>query len=348
MPRVRPTQLSPREQLPRRWQVRVDDYVTGLSFSSDGGSLAVATAAGSVAVLDAGGGGIQHAFAAHGHGAMNVAFHPRRPLLASGGQDGVARLWQLGGDAAPIELSGDAQWVEHLAWSPDGDLLVTASGRHARVWKPGGGAVTRVGPHASTISGIAWSRGGDRFAASCYGGVSIWSARAGKLLRTLEWKGSLLSVAWSPSGNYVACGCQDASVHFWRLTTGEDSQMSGYPQKVEALAFDARGDWLATGGGVDIAVWDLRGPGPEGREPVQLSTHRKPVRALAFARTALASGGDDGLVCLWRPSRSDARLAFALHDAGISRLAWHPDGTCIAVGDADGTVTLWDTQSFLP
>ena len=80
---------------------------------------------------------------------MAVAFHPRRPLLATGGQDGVGRLWQLDGDAPPVELEGDAQWLEHLAWSPDGELLVTASGRLARVWKAGGAAVTSVGPHAS-------------------------------------------------------------------------------------------------------------------------------------------------------------------------------------------------------
>jgi len=344
---VRAAKLSPREQIPRRWYRRVDDYVTGLSFSGDGAQLAVASASGNVHLLDAQDGEVRRELAAHSHGAMNLAFHPRRPLLATGGQDGVARLWQIDGDAAPVALEGDAQWVEHVAWSPDGDLLVTASGRHARVWKPSGAAVTRVGPHASTISGLAWSRGGDRFAAACYGGVSIWSARAGKRLRALEWKGSLLSVAWSPGGNYVACGCQDASVHLWRLTTGEDSQMNGYPQKVEALAFDARGEWLATGGGADITVWDLRGPGPEGREPVQLSTHSKPVRALTFAHTALVSGGDDGLLCLWRPSRSDARLAFGLHDAGIGRIAWHPDGTCVAVGDADGGVALWDVRPFL-
>jgi WD40 repeat protein len=345
--RVTAVRVPPREQLPPRWRTRADDYVTGLSFSGDGALLAVADASGAVHVLGAGDGQVRRTLAAHDHGVMSLAFHPRRPLLATGGQDGVGRLWQLDADRPPVELGGDAQWVEHLAWSPDGDLLVTASGRVARVWKAGGAAVTRVGPHTSTISGVAWSRGGDRFAASCYGGISIWSARAGKRLRTLEWKGSLLSVAWSPGGNYIACGCQDASVHLWRLTSGEDSQMHGYPQKVEALTFDAKGDWLATAGGVDIAVWDLRGAGPEGREPVQLGAHSKPVRALTFARAGLASGGDDGMLCLWRPGRGDALLAFARHDAGISRLAWHPDGTCIAAGDADGGVALWDLHSLV-
>ena len=54
----------------------------------------------------------------------------------------------------------------------------------------------------------------------------------------------------SPDGGIVACGSQDNSVHFWRRSTGQDSEMFGYPGKPSALAFDDTGTLLATGGGV--------------------------------------------------------------------------------------------------
>lgn len=321
--------------------------MTALDFSGDGRELAVASASGRVHVLDVQDGEVCHDLAAHRHGALAVAFHPREPLLATAGQDGVARLWSIGADAESIDLAGDAAWVEHLAWSPGGEALVTTSGRFARLWRPSGAQIARIGPHASTISGLAWGRNRDCFAVACYGGVSIWSGRTGKPLRRLEWKASMISVAWSSTSNYLACGCQDGSVHLWWLTTGDDLEMGGYPLKVEPLAFDARGEWLATGGGVDVAVWDLRGDGPAGRTPALLRAHRAPVRALSFARTLLVSGASDGLLCLWRPERDDRLLAFAVHDAGLTRLAWHPNGTCLAAGDADGGVSLWDVPPRL-
>lgn len=55
----------------------------------------------------------------------------------------------------------------------------------------------------------------------------------------------MLSIAFAPDGRTVA-GCQDHSVHFWRVASGKDAQMCGYPAKPRQISFSWDGRWLAT------------------------------------------------------------------------------------------------------
>lgn len=162
-----------------------------------------------------------------------------------------------------------------------------------------------------------------------------------KPVRTLAWQGSSLVARWSPSGRFIATGDQDATVHFWIVKTGQDLQMSGYPRKVRELAWSAKGRLLATGGGNEVTVWDCSGRGPAGSRPLTLPGHEAVVTAIEFQRHGewLASGGADGRVVLWSPSRA-RKLVGAIQMSPVSQLAWSPDDKDLAVGSATGAVSL--------
>ena len=55
----------------------------------------------------------------------------------------------------------------------------------------------------------------------------------------------------------------------------------------------------------------------------------------------MASGGEDGLLALWLPSRQQGALALVKHAAAVSQLAWASDDKRLAVGHADGSVLLY-------
>ncbi|MBL8222792.1 MAG: PD40 domain-containing protein, partial [Bryobacterales bacterium] len=61
----------------------------------------------------------------HDQSALTLAWHPSRSELATGGQDGVVRLWGFDSvvERAVLPVAERGSWVEHLAWSPDGRFL---------------------------------------------------------------------------------------------------------------------------------------------------------------------------------------------------------------------------------
>lgn len=326
------------------WRGRLGDYPRALAWSPFGDRLVVGDAAGTLIGFEAATGAVAWSTQAHDDAILALAVHPRRPVLATAGQDGRGRLWDLDGQASPRLLTGDAAWVEHLAWSASGDWLASASGRHLRIWTLEGELVARTPAHASAISGIHWC-GEEEIASACYGRVSFWDPASGDLREQLDWKGSLISLAVSPDGAIVACGSQDRTVHFWRRRSGEDSMMSGYPYKPAAIDFDASARLLATSGAEYATVWSFSGARPEGSTPEILEGHSEPITHLCFAhvRRRLATGAADSLVLIWDlDAEGRGRLVGgAPATAPVERLAWRGDDQALAAIDAAGGVTVW-------
>ena len=50
-------------------------------------------------------------------------------------------------------------------------------------------------------------------------------------------EGVKFALAWSPDAKYIATGEQDSTVHFWRVKSGADAQMWGFPTKVLQLSW---------------------------------------------------------------------------------------------------------------
>jgi hypothetical protein len=57
----------------------------------------------------------------------------------------------------------------------------------------------------------------------------------------------------------------------------------------------------------------------------------------------LASGGEDGLVALWQPSKQQGTLALARLASAASQLEWSADDQRLAIGTAEGGVALYTT-----
>jgi len=358
-------------QLSLLWGADIGEHVIALAWSTGAPRLAAAAVGGPITLFELDG-RVAGRLAGHDFGTAALAWRPGTPVLASAGQDGKIRLWDCAADGGRelLALAGGAAWVERLAWRPDGALLASAAGRKLRVWTPDGALVREFAAHASTIADIAWVTPAfipaelrpaqPVLVAAAYGGITLWSPEQAEPLARFEWKGSSLVLAPSPDGRYIATGDQDASVHFWIVVDGHDLQMWGYPTKVRELSWDPTARYLATGGSSSVTVWDCGGAGPEGTRPKVLDWHTDTVSAVAFqqrsagyqpalrdgtAQALLASGGLDARLALWRAEKSrKAPLAMAEMAAPVSQLVWSPDDTCLAAGDAAGSVQLYGVR----
>ncbi len=92
-----------------------------IAFNAEGDRLGVITADGGVSLWELPAGKLLVSFPAHQGDGYAVAFHPRQPIVATGGQDGKLRLWSLAGGAVHTETPGG--WVRAVAFDPGGTRL---------------------------------------------------------------------------------------------------------------------------------------------------------------------------------------------------------------------------------
>ncbi|WP_163668915.1 NB-ARC domain-containing protein [Adonisia turfae] len=71
------------------------------------------------------------------------------------------------------------------------------------------------------------------------------------------------------------------------------------------------------------------------------------TRAVAFGPCGqrLASGGEDGKVCLWDWKNGQCLATFTNHRYAVWSVAFNPDGNILASGAADGEIRLWDLET---
>lgn len=339
--------LKTRPALKSTWQATLGGHV--ISVASTREAIAAAIADGPIILLDATSGRRLAEFDGHRNGCSQVAW--RNPeTLASAGCDGLVRIWnpQLGTETLTLEAGAD--WVERVAWSPSGQYLACAAGRHLRIWDfnhPSHPSLS-FPAQQSTIADIAWKPGHENILASCgYNGLAFWSPTSTEPIRKFDWKGSMLALSWSPDGKYIATGNQDSTIQFWNIASAKELHMSGYRAKIRELSWDCTSRFLATGGSATAVVWDCSGKGPAGSKPLLLDFHSTLLTQLAFQHNGglLASGCSEGLLALWRVHK-ETILGTTHLGSAITQISWAPSNRRLAAATSAGLLAMFDATAI--
>ena len=349
MPDIRELGPQGRGMLHEGWSTEVADYVIVCGWALEGNAFLVGDAAGGLYAFEGKSGTtLWHRKEVHEGGLLAMSIHPDGDIFATAGQDGRVLIWKSKEGESNKALELGKGWVEHLQWSPDGQFLAVVFSQYVYVFGADGEEHWRSDKHPSTVSAVAWSKSNE-LATACYGRVTFYDVIRDQVNQKLEWQGSLVSMVLSPDGDIVACGSQDNSVHFWRRSTAQDAEMTGYPGKPSQLAFDQTGMVLATGGGERITVWSFQGNGPEGTVPGELDLHIGAISSLAFSNrgSLLASGSRDGSVFVWLLQKNGhgEPLGGAFVGGRIEAIAWRPDDCALAAVNANGGINVWDFKN---
>jgi WD40 repeat protein/serine/threonine protein kinase len=311
--------------------------IAALAYSPDGQTIASAAIApqnpdvparlGEVKLWDAQRGTVRHTLrSADGTGFHSVAFHPRLPLLVTGGEDGVVRVWQGATGKEIRPLTGHKSAVQCVAFNPEGTLLVSAaSNGNLKLWD---------------------------FESVLKDGKEI------KPPQSLTGRtGAILSLAFSPDGHYLAYSGMDKTVRIWDVEAGIGYiTFRGHTGVVESVQFSPDGQQLVScsPAQAEVKVWDLtRHP-----EYGTLARTKTDVEGIAFHEDGrqLVSVTNKGKLQMWDAAsgllddeRELAVSAEPVEPAGILA-TFAPGGRRLAARCRENAsaVRVWDVDSGEP
>ncbi len=213
------------------------------------------------------------------------------------------------------------------------------------------------------VLGVAVSPDKSAVAASRGNQVHVYDAGSGAYIRSLidpqltaadkkPVKAAHLSLveslAYSPDGKYLASGSFQEVV-LWDAQTGTVRQrLTGFADRVVALAFSNNGKLLATGGGVptgdgEIKVFDVA----TGKLAVEIKNgHSDTVFGVAFSPDdkMLATCGADKFVKTFEIPSGKFVKSFEGHTHHVLGVGWKSDGKLLASAGADNVVKVWDFE----
>jgi WD40 repeat protein len=263
-------------------------------------------------------------FLGHTHRVRCVAFHPTKPLVATGSDDGTINLWQPRLNEPVATLRGHTEVVHTLAFLDGGELL-SAGRDDIRIWpaadEPEG--FLRQGTEAA-VSGdgryVATTGFGRRYPTDEPAkAVWLWDARTGELVREFApGKGELGSfevVAFSRDGRHLAGGSRSGlgggSITVWEAGTGKVANTIKVGDGVQRMAYHPDGKTLVAG-----------------TQPFEFNPQKRPPVTLRF----------------FDPATGKERAAVPLEADHLNSLAFNPAGSVLAVA-GDWGVKLLDGTS---
>ncbi len=313
-------------------------------------------------------------------GVLDLSFSPdgsTLAVLAASADQRKVFLW----DAAALMETGQAsktgksildEWAGSLAFSPDGQFLVTGSRNAFRLWdaasgEPQGDIIISESRYPTFATHLAFSPDGKllfalRTDGAETGPLVAWDLAQGKTTLTLEgFTHNVTSLAISSGGRFLAAGygLSKGSIALWELArdaigTKRLAEFTipdqDYATNVTSLAFSPDGKILAVGAGESIFLWDL--PALPGQEPVRLEgTAAGAVLCLAFSPDAkmlvAAYQTAQDSVIVWDLVQGKERYLLPVSNA--YQVGFSPRTSLFAVGSGGGgSVTVWDSASGEP
>ena len=280
---------------------------------SKGGELLAVGDGRDLEVLDARSGSVVHSWAgAHAKPILAVAFSPKGDEVASGGEEGAIRVWNVASNSPRLAIDAHNAPVHALAYSPDSRLLVSA-----------GGLMNTPGPEP------------DRR-------LRFWDTATGRLLNTRDLRAPTRWLGFSPDGKALFAVAYGApALRRLHPTTGEDMPLEGLqlpPGQSAAPAFDRQGARMVAG-----PVWDPR----SGKKIFDLKETyvARPYYVFTPDGSRIVGAFNDSTIGIWDAATGDRILRLSFQQA--LNLHFSPDGARL-FANAFAGIKVHDSRPAIP
>jgi WD40 repeat protein len=246
---------------------------------------------------------------------------------------------------------GDSQKQEDLVWevsySPDGEIIATASENDTvKLWSKEGKFLRNL-PHGDRVYGLSFSPDGKKIAtASQDGNVYLWNTD-GELLATFRGHGeSVYDTTFSPNGKIIVSASKDGTIKLWNQK-GELVKTIEGKREATGVSFSPDGSRMVSSSYDEedaVKVWEVGETGEEVRLLQTLQYQRGATKAIFSPDgKAIAAVGGEETIKLWS---SDGELLkiFRGHKGVVWAIAFSEDGKLLVSGGEDRTIKIWNVD----
>jgi hypothetical protein len=277
-------------------------------------------------------------------------YEKARSELASLGRD-VTSVdmgdWNLDRDARPplLDWAGDQSFVTELVFSPDGRFLESGgTAGSLKIWSTRDGRLVQVFSTGQSypLHAVPSADGTAAFFVSEYGNLWRWNGawageKVGEPVLIISDTTDARCVSASSDGKYLArCGFSMGL----ELLDARDGKIvrrfNSLGERVEAAVFFPDGKRLVSGSYTNVVkFWSIDSDEPE-RTVTLLNGSRRV--AVSPGGRIVAAAGDDKKIYLIEGDSGEVLRVCGGHMAGISALAFSPDGKTLLSGSWDWSI----------
>ncbi len=346
------------------------DAVRSLSFSPDGEMLVSGSAEGTIRLWKKDGAfwdavKLLRAFQGHSAAIWEVEFSPDDEIFASASMDKTVKLWRS--NAPPDEelqhdtlhISGNpptqvpplrthkghASGVQAIDFSPDGEIIATASDDQTiKFWSKDGKELRTFRGHSGAVWDINFSPDGKSIASLGAGNaIKLWQPNNIFFLPLLGHDAAVYAAAFAPDSKLVATASMDGTVKLWRV---DGTLLKTLKEGIGGLwdvAFSPDGQLIATAGEKTVKLWHK-----SGRFLGEIKAHKGVVYGISWSPDGkiIASASFDGTIKLWQPDGVLVRT-LKLDGSSFWDVAFSPDGEALAAVSSSGAIAIWKLDGTL-
>lgn len=228
---------------------------------------------------------------------------------------------------------------------PQSKSVALASGNRLRLVAEEGGAEVASVDLSHDVSRIALSVDGQLLACCGAGQVTVVSVKDLAARTPISCPGEIADLSWSACGRWLVTGCKDKALTLVDVQAGQSDRIVDFPDAVRAVEFSSGPDVLVAAGAFRVVGWEMPDL-PFGDHEGQTVETGKPgltlvdLIAIHPTRDLCAVSYANGLVVICRIGHPDEMLLREGIGAAVTALAWSDDGEHLAIGGADGSLSI--------
>ncbi|HEY0366645.1 MAG TPA: WD40 repeat domain-containing protein, partial [Pyrinomonadaceae bacterium] len=204
--------------------------------------------------------------------------------------------------------------------------------------------------HAGDINSVAFSPNGNLVVtASADGTARVWEAATGKTVGELRGhSNSVNSASFSPDGKFIVTASDDATVRLWDATRFALVRNIGgtYPRAVSSAEYSPDGRFIVAASAEAAWLCDA----VRGELVRKLEGHTGEVNSASFSpdSSLIVTASADNTARVWIVQTGESIATFSDHKGPVLNALFSPDGQSVFTASEDYTTRIYPREAFAP